>query len=532
MTTAQLEYTAEELLADSPIDVPLIAGGHVCHGGFDGDGRYVSPRTRHRVPAIAAWQANHTATFGTPMLDVPLSTWPGQYPNVAQARLLIERGVAEPMMAALTRIGTVEGFGADIRLLHPTDFQEKFVEDVRGTALDHLDRGLFEAHGRDEAGWGDKAGHRDMWFAARDIAFAGRTADLDIDAMLTRLGFGPAATDAPGTPPHALPADIDPELEIIVDVMIRVLLIEIQAYHTFAVGRGVAERRRPRRRRRRRRHAGVVRPRRRVAARGVPQDCAHRAARPHMDRHERRPLRRDGHDRSAVGARPRALARPAAPRRQAVDPRRGRVLVRASDPTAPTCSPSSTRSPARCRRFRPCASSSWRETPKMGRRSPTSSGCRCPTGQSCSRCATCGRERPRSTVIRRWDGPTTPRSSSGWRCAVPAPWGERRPRARPGTREPVAVRLHSRARSRGDLLAVGSHGAPGAAERGAADGTGCRPAIGDPGRRSRAVPVDVRASASESRSAARCPLATMPSRWTGRSWPRWSASRLPISSRR
>ena len=234
MTTAPLEYTFDELLADQPIDAPLVAGDRVCHGGFDADGVYVSPRTRFRVPAIAAWQQHHAATFGSELIDVPLSTWPEQFPNVAQARLLVQRGVPEPLMAALTRIGTVEGFGADIRLLHPTDLQAKFVEDIRGTALDHLDRGLFEAHGRDEAGWGDRAGHRDMWFAARDIAFAGRRADLDIEAMLTRLGFGPSASDAPGTQPNVLPDDIDRELEVIVDVMIRVLLIEIQAYHTFA----------------------------------------------------------------------------------------------------------------------------------------------------------------------------------------------------------------------------------------------------------------------------------------------------------
>ena len=63
-------------------------------------------------------------------------------------------------MATLTRIGTVEGYGANIRFLKPKDLQRHFVEDVRGTAIDHLGSGLFEAHGRDEAGWDEEAGHR------------------------------------------------------------------------------------------------------------------------------------------------------------------------------------------------------------------------------------------------------------------------------------------------------------------------------------------------------------------------------------
>ena len=57
MTTAQVEFTEKELLADLPVVEPLIAGGVRCHGGFDADGRYVSPRTRFRSPAIAAWGA-------------------------------------------------------------------------------------------------------------------------------------------------------------------------------------------------------------------------------------------------------------------------------------------------------------------------------------------------------------------------------------------------------------------------------------------------------------------------------------------
>src|SRR5581483_7393901 len=62
--TDQIEYSWDELLADPPVAEPLFAGGVRCHGGFSDDGTYLSPRTRHRVPAIAAWQARHTATFG------------------------------------------------------------------------------------------------------------------------------------------------------------------------------------------------------------------------------------------------------------------------------------------------------------------------------------------------------------------------------------------------------------------------------------------------------------------------------------
>ena len=63
--TDQLEFTEHELLADHAYAAPLVAQGVVCHGGFDDDGNYVSPRTLNRVPAIEAWQANHTKTFGT-----------------------------------------------------------------------------------------------------------------------------------------------------------------------------------------------------------------------------------------------------------------------------------------------------------------------------------------------------------------------------------------------------------------------------------------------------------------------------------
>ncbi len=230
--TAQLEFTEAELLADVEVEEPLIAGGVRCHGGFTADGLYVSPRTKFRVPAIEAWRANHREVFGKPVIEVPMELWGEHYPNVAQARFLIGQGIAEPLIATLTRIGTVEGYGANIRLLKPTDLQRHFDEEITGTAIAHLGGGLFEAHGRDEAGWEEEAGHKDMWFAARDLAFETRAEDLDIEGMLARMGFGPRGREG-AEPERRLPADIDPQLEAMVTLMIRVLFIEVSAFHTF-----------------------------------------------------------------------------------------------------------------------------------------------------------------------------------------------------------------------------------------------------------------------------------------------------------
>ena len=234
MTTDQVTFTEAELLANHDMAEPLIEDSVRYHGGFDEDGTYVSPRTKFRVPAIEAWQAQNTTTFGTDALHVPLDTWPEHVPNVTQARHLITSGVPEPLIATLTRIGTVEGFGANIRFLQPGDMQQHFEEDIRGTGIDHLGKGLFEAHGRDEAGWEEEAGHKDMWFAARDIAFETPTAKIDVDAMLARMGFGQPGAPGEFDLERALPDSIDMNLELIANLMIRVLFIEVQAFHTFA----------------------------------------------------------------------------------------------------------------------------------------------------------------------------------------------------------------------------------------------------------------------------------------------------------
>jgi hypothetical protein len=246
--TTQVDYDEAELLASHDYAEPLIAGGVRCHGGFTDDGTYVSPRTKHRVPAIEAWQQKHSDDFATDLLDLPLETWPESYPNVAQARFLVEQGVTQPIIATLTRIGTVEGFGGMIRHSLIPDLQQTFDEDIRGTAMAHLDRGLYEAHARDEAGHTDadgnvEGGHKQMWFAARDIAFDNPVTEDETALMLERMGIATpgsggtidlAKMRATAMANRLLSDDISFDLESLVERMTRLLLIEISAFHTFA----------------------------------------------------------------------------------------------------------------------------------------------------------------------------------------------------------------------------------------------------------------------------------------------------------
>lgn len=242
VTTTQLDWTERELLATHDVAEPLIAGGVRCHGGFDETGTYVSPRTLNRVPAVEAWQAAHRTNFGTDIIDIPLDTWPEHYPNVPQARLLLDRGVPEPIISVLTRIGTVEGFGSLIRHSTIPDMAKIFDEDTRGTALVHLGRGLYEAHARDEAGFEDEGGHTQMWFAARDIAFEHPVTEDQTVHMLERMGISqpgsggkidPARMRADTLANRALSNDVDFDLESLLARMISLLFIEISAFHAF-----------------------------------------------------------------------------------------------------------------------------------------------------------------------------------------------------------------------------------------------------------------------------------------------------------
>ncbi|MDO8431872.1 MAG: hypothetical protein Q7S58_05610 [Candidatus Binatus sp.] len=223
---SRLKFSADEILANVPVKEPLIVNGVKCHGGFDDDGRYRSPRTLMRVPAIKAWQEQHRATSGMALVEIPADTIPPYMPNAAQAKFLLRSGVREPMVRTLTEIAIVEGFGAMIRELPVPPLKSFIRENTEGTALAHLTTGLFEAHARDEAGWSEEGGHRQMWEAARDAALSKPEISSEIFAsIMTRRG--------PANPPALFP-ELGEGVERLIRFMVNVLAIEVFAASTFA----------------------------------------------------------------------------------------------------------------------------------------------------------------------------------------------------------------------------------------------------------------------------------------------------------
>ena len=199
---ASLTYSFDELMSDSPVEEPLIAGGVRCHGGYVG-GEYVSPRSAVRRPAIDAWR-QRLLDDGHPLIHVPEKYVPPNYPNYPQAKYLLKEGVVEPVTRALTIISIVEGFGARIREVRVPDFATEVKESIEGTAVAHLANGLFEAHARDEAGHRNEGGHKQMWEAARDLGLAKPHVPGDV---LLRLMTGGAVGERVRTVPGAVGED-------------------------------------------------------------------------------------------------------------------------------------------------------------------------------------------------------------------------------------------------------------------------------------------------------------------------------------
>ncbi|MFT5441947.1 MAG: hypothetical protein ACI8W3_000989 [Myxococcota bacterium] len=224
----RLVFTSEELLASGDYAEPLIANGVRCHGGFSGDGGYRSPRVIHRDPAIAAWK-EQLASGGHELLDIPRAFVPPQYPNINQAKLLLRSGVREPIVRALTIVSIVEGFGAMIRDVRVPKLDALFVEGIEGTALAHLRKGLFEAHARDESGYRDEGGHKQMWEAARDEAL--ENPKIPDDVLMRIMGRRQSREKTGPVFP-----EIDPKLERMLAFMTQVMVIEVIAEGTFEWG--------------------------------------------------------------------------------------------------------------------------------------------------------------------------------------------------------------------------------------------------------------------------------------------------------
>jgi len=225
MKLAQLEYSPEELMSEDSYESPLYGGDVLCHGGYIND-QYVSPRGKVRRPAIEAWRTRLTEE-GQPLIQVPDAYVPPHYPNYEQAKYLMKEGLVQPVSRSLTTISILEGFGARIRDVALPDFDKEVVEDLSGTALAHLEKGLFEAHARDEAGHRDQGGHKQMWEAARDVGLD--KPDIPGDVLMRLMGGGTSNRKAERIYP-----ELSAQMEQTIISMANILVVETFAEDVFA----------------------------------------------------------------------------------------------------------------------------------------------------------------------------------------------------------------------------------------------------------------------------------------------------------
>ncbi|MEJ0041486.1 MAG: hypothetical protein WDM81_04475 [Rhizomicrobium sp.] len=225
-----LIYGRDEILADHAYAQPQIEAGYRLHGGFDAGGKYVSPRTLNRWPAVAAWQGE-LGKRGQAVIDASTRLLRrGPYPTAEQQRFLLGHGFGETLWNSLTVTGIIEARGGMLAQAMAPDFQAIVVEDLTGTCVGHLNKGLLAAHGYDEGG--RKAhgvgGHDDMWFAVRDALF-GRDA-LSEDAY--PIPDVPASLARPETG-RRMP-QIPKEHEDWILLLMNVLMIEVKAESFFS----------------------------------------------------------------------------------------------------------------------------------------------------------------------------------------------------------------------------------------------------------------------------------------------------------
>lgn len=221
---SKLVYSKQELEAEHDYQTLHVECGLKLHGGFDAEGHYLSPRTKHRWDAINNWH-RQLGDRGVPIVEASVALLTEQnLPNVPQQILLLKHGVEQSFWDSLTITGLIEARGKALAEVQAPDFQAVIVEDISKTALAHMNKGLLTSHGWDEGGIPDSGigGHDTMWFVARDLVFGkGRFPIPEAPGSIGR--------DKPEREMLMLPA----EHEALISFLMNLLMIEVRAERAF-----------------------------------------------------------------------------------------------------------------------------------------------------------------------------------------------------------------------------------------------------------------------------------------------------------
>ncbi len=229
---AQLSYSREDLMADHAYATPQVEAGYPLHGGFDVEGKYISPRTLHRWPAVRAW-GEALKKRGWPLIDADVTLMSrGSYPNLEQQKFLLAHDVGQSLWNSITITGVIEARGRLLCDFVAPDFQKIVEENISEMAVGHLNKGLLFAHGLDEGGDPDSGvgAHDAMWFAVRDLLFGKDKYPLpEIPESLSRPVDG-----------REMP-QIPEEYEQVLVLLMNVLMIEVRAENFFSFCCGIAQ---------------------------------------------------------------------------------------------------------------------------------------------------------------------------------------------------------------------------------------------------------------------------------------------------
>src|SRR5690242_7107454 len=127
---ARLAFSREEILAHHDYAKPHLEAGYRLHGGFDTDGKYISPRTLNRWPAIRLWSEALKAK-GHDLIDGSTQLLARQnYPNRAQQNMLLELGLGQSLWNSLSVTGVIEARGRRLAENPAPEFQDIILEDI------------------------------------------------------------------------------------------------------------------------------------------------------------------------------------------------------------------------------------------------------------------------------------------------------------------------------------------------------------------------------------------------------------------